>query len=126
MRDILVNRIRTPDGTTLVSRDRHDYKTYTDENGCKYMVDGGMSYLRRNLCTVPHTETTIYSDNPHEDKRNAFMWGTYGKDGRQAFSLVLLKDMTASHIEAVLETQFHIPKQVREMFEDELKFRGEG
>jgi hypothetical protein len=45
MRDetrIVANRIRTPDGTILESKHRHDYVTYTDANGKQYMVDGGL------------------------------------------------------------------------------------
>lgn len=43
---ILSNRMRTPDGTILESKHRHDYVTHLDANGNEYMLDGGLSYVR--------------------------------------------------------------------------------
>lgn len=43
---ILVNAIRTPDGTLLHSKHRHDCVIYKDKNGKEYGVDGG--YSRNN------------------------------------------------------------------------------
>ena len=38
---ILSNKMRTPDGTILESKHRHDYVTHTDANGKEYMLDSG-------------------------------------------------------------------------------------
>ena len=46
MRKILSNRMRTPDGTVLESKHRHDYVAYLDANGKEYMLDGGLAYVR--------------------------------------------------------------------------------
>ena len=46
---LILNRIKTPDGTILTSYNRHDYVSYEDANGLEYMVDGGLEYLRRNV-----------------------------------------------------------------------------
>jgi hypothetical protein len=125
MRDearIVANRIRTPDGTILESKHRHDYVTYTDANGKQYMVDGGLDYLRRNLHDdAPYTELSVYSDAPHAVIREVFKWGTRGKDGKQPLKFVVLKDMTTDHIEAILETQ-SLPDYMRKIFLDELDF----
>ncbi len=121
---IVANRIRTPDGTILESKHRHDYVTYVDKNGKQYMVDGGLDYLRRNLHDdAPYTELSVYSDAPHDLISETFKWGTRGKDGKQPLTYVPLKDLTTPHIEAILETQIHIPGYIRKIFEDELDFR---
>lgn len=46
---IILNSIKTPDGTILVSRHRHDYVTYTDESRLEFSVDGGNEYLKRSV-----------------------------------------------------------------------------
>lgn len=43
---LLARGITTPDGTTLVSSHRHDYKAHKDKNGQLYMIDGGPEYIR--------------------------------------------------------------------------------
>jgi len=121
---IVSNRIRTPDGTILESMHRHDYRVYVDANGKEYMVDGGLDYLRRNVHDdTPYEEMSVYADAPHVEIREAFKWGTRGKDGRQPLTYVPLKDLTTEHIEAILDTQSHIADYVRKIFIDELNFR---
>jgi hypothetical protein len=122
---IVSNRIRTPDGTILESRHRHDYVTYVDKNGKEYMVDGGLDYLRRNLHDdAPYEELSVYDDAPYALVREVFKWGTRGKDGKQPLKFVPLKDLTTEHIEAILDTQSHIADYVRKLFISELNFRG--
>jgi hypothetical protein len=122
---IISNRIRTPDGTILESRHRHDYVTYVDKNGKEYMVDGGLEYLRRNVHDdAPYEELSVYDDAPYALIREAFKWGTRGKGGKQPLTFVPLKDLTSEHIEAILETQTHISERIRKLFIDELTFRG--
>jgi hypothetical protein len=121
---IVCNRIRTPDGTILESMHRHDYKTHVDANGLEYMVDGGLEYTRRNVHDeAPYTELSVYSDGPHDVIREVFKWGTRGKDGKQPLKHVPLKDLTTEHIQAILETQDHIPQYIRNIFLDEMIYR---
>jgi hypothetical protein len=121
---IVSNRIRTPDGTILESMHRHDYRTYVDANGLEYMVDGGLDYLRRNVHeNAPAEELSVYADAPHVEIREAFKWGTRGKDGKQPLKYVPLKDLTTDHIQAILKTQDHIQQYIRNIFLDEMIFR---
>ena len=121
---IVSNRIRTPDGTILESMHRHDYVTHDDANGLEYMVDGGLDYVRRIVHDdAPYEELSVYSNDPHKLIREAFKWGTRGKDGKQPLTYVPLKDLTTEHIDAILETQTHIQEYIRKIFLDELEFR---
>ena len=97
---IVYNAIRTPDGTLLESFHTHDFKTHKDKNGQVYMVDGGLSYIRRS--GSGHQELCLVESDPIEEIREVFSWGTYGKSGDEPFKRVLLKDMTEEHIKAII------------------------
>ena len=125
MEKYVSNRIRTPDGTILESMNRHDYVTYIDANGKEYMVDGGLDYLRRNIHDdAPYEELSLVSTDEHSVIREVFKWGTYGIDGKQKLKYVILKDMSWDHIEAILETQVHVRDHIRQLFMNELDYRG--
>lgn len=120
---LLVSAIITPDGTRLESRHRHDYQTHIDNNGEEYMIDGGTDYIRRSLNNERATDAFVYTDDTHEVIREAFKWGTYGKNGDQPLELIPLKSLDTSHIEAILRTQSHLKSHVTKVFEDELRYR---
>ncbi len=116
--------IRTPDGTLLQSKHRHDYVTYLDRNGQEYMVDGGQDYLRRIVQDeYPYEELSLYKEDSIDLLREYFVWGTRGKDGKQHLTWLKLKNMTSDHIEAILDTQTHISDTVKELFQRELDYR---
>jgi hypothetical protein len=119
---ILLNRIKTPDGTILTSYNRHNYVEYKDTITKEVlMVDGGTDYLRRNMGT--YEELSVYDDGSHLTRRSALHWGTRGKDGRQPLVYKPIKDLDSDHIEAILKTQHQISDFYREIFKDELKYR---
>lgn len=129
---ILINGIKTPDGTRLFSEHTHDYKTHFDEVTNKmYGVDGGHEYIRYigdviadcTILTLEVTEETKFTKKMWNKIRNNFKWGTYGKDGTSKYKLKKLKDMSNAHIKAILETQKHITKVTRTIFEVELHNR---
>jgi hypothetical protein len=122
---IIRNRIRTPDGTVLESRHRHDYVSYTDANGETYMVDGGTSYLRRSMNVVPYEDLTVTLEDEHDVVRENLLWGTYGQDGDQPLKLVCLADMDTDHIQACLDNVPNMVESFRIAMENELKYRGQ-
>lgn len=111
---ILRNALRTPDGTILESVNRHNFVSHTDTvNGKHYGVDGGTEYLRRIGDMDGAEDLTIVDDGSMDisEVREHFKWGTYGKNGTDPLSYVLLKDMEEEHIRAVMgimETQIMI------------------
>jgi len=128
MTQIVYNAIRTPDGTVLHSRHRHDYQEYFDlESQEVYINDGGNDYIRRSVNNVPATDLTVTMDDPHEVKRQVVTWKTYGKDGEfPNGQIVTLASMSDDHIRAILDTQHHIHgTYIEKLFVDELDWRDE-
>ena len=120
---ILSNRMRTPDGTILESRHRHDYVTHLDANGKEYMLDGGLDYVRRSISGGEQL-LTVYHDDPHEVIRDVVKWGTYGKSGDEPLKYVTIADMDPYHLRACLDTQQKTmrPELVKVM-QDEVEYR---
>jgi len=122
MSNILHNALRTPDGTVIESRYRHDYVTYIDANGKEYMIDGGLDYVRSSA-HGDEEYLTVTLDDPHSIVRDIVTWGTRGPNGDQPLTYVKLADMTTDHIEACLETQDTMYPQIRTAMENELSHR---
>jgi len=120
---LLLNGMRTPDGTEIFSYTVHDYVTYQDKNGEVYMVDGGNEYLRRSVNKEPAEDLSVYVDEDHEINRENMIWGSYGPNGDQSLKIQKLSELDTDHIHAILDTQTHIPKWKRELFEEELRYR---
>ena len=124
MSTLVYNAIRTPDGTVLESKHRHDYVVYVDKNGKEYMVDGGLEYTRRNVhADTPYEELSVYTTDGHDSVREVVKWGTYGINGDQPLTHILLKDMNTEHIEACLENVPSMHPAYKESFKEELKLR---
>lgn len=123
---IIKNAITTPDGTELVSEHRHDFKIHIDANGKTYGIDGGRDY-QRIIGDWEDCKATLvsYPGSDFELVRNAFKWGTFGKDGKSKLVYKKLSELTNSHIDAIIKTQTHLPKDAIDMFKHELKYRQE-
>ena len=125
-RHIVLNRIKTPDGTILTSWHRHDYKVYKDANGYEYMVDGGQSYLRRGSPeNAPFTELTVYDTDPFEVVRESLHWGTMGKDGSKELHWIPMHKMEEDHLRTIIEKEIG-PDWIRAIFQKEIIYRVRG
>ena len=126
-RQLIYSAWKTPDGTILHSRHRHDYCEHFDAVSKEwYILDGGTDYIRCSVNTVPPEDLTLYADDPHEKIREVFIWKSYGKNFSQPEGVyTLLKDLTDDHIIAICETQTHLPEYMLEMFRNEQLFRKE-
>ena len=125
-KQILVNQIKTPDGTIIQSRHRHDYVTHVDKNGLEYMTDGGMDYLRRTTYKEhPYTEMSIYITDPHEKIREHVERGGRGVNGDEPLKYVKLKDIDDNWLNAIIkwEEENRPENAYLPIYREELKFR---
>jgi len=122
MSTIIRNALRTPDGTVIRSRHRHDYVTHTDANGKEYMVDGGIDYIRSSA-NGDEEDMVVTTEDSFEEVRQACDWGTYGINGDQPLSYIKLCNMETAHIEAVLQNVSRINPAIKASMEHELEYR---
>lgn len=117
---IILNRIQTPDGTILTSYHRHDMKTHEDKNSELYFTDGGTAYIRRSVNDEPFKDLSVYGNVPFEEIREAFHWGTRGKEGKEKLKFKPLCDLDANHIKAIINDGY---LKVEEIMKLELEYR---
>ena len=117
---LLVNRWKCKDGTILQSKHRYDYRDHVGKNNEYYSADGGLSYQRvsGNL-----TSLCLFTDDKHEDIRAHFRWGSFLNNYRGDKHWIPLYKLGDSHIQAILETQLHIPQHIKQMFLNEVEYR---
>ena len=121
---VIANVLITPDGTELVSKYRHDYVEYVDDNKKWYFVDGGTDYFRYGEDPEsPAAKKQITNESPFSEIRQYFYWGTYGKNGDEPLQWKALKDLNTDHIKAILETQKQLPEWRKNIFKAELTWR---
>ena len=121
---LIANKIQTPDGTVLHSKHRHDYVEHRDKNGKLYMLDGGMSYVRRSA-NGDELDISVDDQQPHEVIREEMLWGSYGKSGEDELRYIKLKDMCIDHINSCLNTQTRMLPQFRAAMLNEIDYREE-
>jgi hypothetical protein len=119
--------MRTPDGTEIFSRHRHDYVTHVDKNGETYMVDGGTAYLRRSVSVDAEDLSQYWIEDDHQHNRQHLHWGTRGPDGREALTWVPLMKMSTDHIKAIITDNMNgrqpLAAHYEESFKQELEYR---
>lgn len=120
---LLASRIQTPDGTILHSKNTLDYVWHIDAiSDEKYHLDGGTSYIKKSVNKHKAKNISVYNTDKIEKIREVFVWNTTGKSGLEAYYYVFLKDMSNTHIHAILDTQ---PLSVitQDVFKRELEYR---
>ena len=117
---IILNSIRTPDGTVLISRHRHDFQSYLDKvTGETYIVDGGLDYLRRSVNSVPATDLSVFSNDPFYKIRKNLYWGV-----RENQKVVYkpISSLDTEHLYNILKIDTILPI-IKENISKELNFR---
>ena len=59
----------------------------------------------------------------HEEVREVFTWGSYGKRGDEPLTVRPLKELSPDHIGSILRTQHQLSEERRMMFINELVWR---
>lgn len=99
---IILNRIKTPDGTILTSFSTHDYVEHTDANGKYYAVDGGNSYLKRCYDIQDYIELSVYENDTFEKIRESFHRGGRGIMGDQPLTWIPMNKMNNNWLQACI------------------------
>lgn len=90
------------------------------------MVDGGRDYIRRNVHKEhPFKELSLYSDDSHEELRNAIFRGGRGINGDQPLKYVLMKDINLDWLKAIIvyEEKLRPNNPYLPVFRNELEYR---
>jgi hypothetical protein len=122
----LLNSIKTPDGTILVSKNIHDYVSHIDKNGQYYAVDGGEAYLKRGFDKVDYEELSIKDDGEFETRRKYLHWGkNYDKDMNRLDRTIwqTIDKLDTGHIEAIIDGGFCKDEIYLDTFKKELELR---
>lgn len=100
---LVYNAIKTPDGTILVSRHRHDYVTHQDKvTGETYMLDGGQDYRRMSVNEIPAEDCSKYLEDGIEAFRDLVTWGSRGLNGDGPIKFLKLSELSDSHLAAII------------------------
>ncbi len=115
MKHLLVaNKWRTPDGTLLWSKHRHDYVNHEDSNGDYYFIDGGNDYIRMSKNEIPMKDECVYADDPFEEVRqNEFRGALIKEDnGNMYHKFIPIRCMSDAHL---CNTITYVLKGVKEL-----------
>lgn len=125
MKQLIYNAIRTPDGTILESRHKHDFVTHIDANGEYYQNDGGHDYFHRSVNKVPAEDLSLYDDSPHEVIREYLSRGSRGKSGREPLIYIKLKDVDDEYLQAIIDyEELNRPQNIYlKHFKNEIEYR---
>ena len=125
-KQLIYNAIKTPDGTVLVSYHRHDYKTHIDDNKEKYMIDGGLEYIRTSVNKIPAESLAVYDDEPFTKIREFMHRGGRGTDGKQPLEYVKLSEMNDDWVKAVIKYEEELRPNNRflKFYRQEKEYRG--
>lgn len=127
-KEILVNKIKCPDGTILESRYQHDYQCHVQEDEREYFVDGGLQYQRVGSSDDEFTNLAVYSTDSHDKIRDNFVWGrSMDKNGKllPEVEYIKLKNLTDDHVETLVYFTLHhnYPSKINKVFVDEHNYR---
>ncbi len=94
---LIANRIQTPDGTILYSKNRHNFICHEDANGHTYCNDGGLDYQKTSYQPEhPSKDVSVYSTDDFEIIRNTL-------ERHSIRGYVKLCDMSDEHVKNTIQ-----------------------
>jgi translation initiation factor 2B subunit (eIF-2B alpha/beta/delta family) len=125
IRQVLTNKIQTPDGTILESHHRHDYNSYKDANGQMYSIDGGVDYLKRSCTVNDYLELSLYTDSPFEYLRQHIVRGGRGELGNEELKYEKLSQISDDWLEnlIIFEEEHRPNNKYLPFYKMEVQFR---
>jgi len=94
-----------------ISKHRHDFVEIPLESSAMgeswTFIDGGLDYQRRGFISHPDLDLsyTLFSNATDQNLVDHLLWGTYGVNGDQPLTYVLLKDCSSDHLQNILEIE---------------------
>jgi hypothetical protein len=85
------------------STHRHDFVSFPISEDKTGFIDGGEDYIRcsfNSTCDLIE-DYSLYASDSLRIIHEKLLWGTYGKDGKESLTYVLLKDRETSHLNAI-------------------------
>lgn len=125
---ILINSIRTPDGTVLESNHVHDYVSHKDKNGNTYAIDGGKEYLKRVYDVRDFEELSKDDVGDHLERRKYLKWGNNYDENMNRLpetNWLAIENMNTGHIQTILNGNYTNNPLYLETFKNELVYRKE-
>lgn len=122
----ILNRIKTPDGTTLTSYHVHDYKTHVQEDGKMYGVSGGTFDLKRSG-SLDYDELSIRDDEDFDIIRENLHWGiNTTKEGEllPETKWTPICNLNTDHLETLINGRWG-DEWMREFLKQELEYRSQ-
>lgn len=129
MKKLIANKWKTPDGTVLWSKHRHDYVSHTDLNGEYYFIDGGNDYIRKSVNKAQAVNLCVYDDGKFETLRENIFWGRNYDANNKILSeteWITIKNLTTDHLYAILKyfnNDFNLYNSVFRIMEEEIIYR---
>ena len=71
---IVFRAMKTPDGTIIQSKHRHDFVGHEDKNGNFYAIDGGLDYCRITAMDTNYKIVQVEDSEPFEIVRQFAYW----------------------------------------------------
>ena len=121
-KELLLSRIQTPDGTFICSRSFNDLAEYTDKNGQRYALEGGLAYQNVQYDKNDYTDASIYTTDDFSLIRENIVWDSYGIDGDEEMQQIKIKDLALDHIENILILP-SLSRTYEEILLSEVEFR---